>query len=79
MLTIKKGPMTIDRKTMDIKQLTDTSDGIYIKFMDDVELIIPIDLTVSQKATIMTASRINGANVVIDLNDLRNPVKLKMD
>ena len=79
MLTIRKGPMEISRKTMDIKQLTDTSDGIYIKFMDDVEVIIPIDLNVSQKATIMTASRINAANVTIDLNNLANPVQLKMD
>jgi len=71
--------MEISRKTMDIKQLTDTSDGIYIKFMDDVEVIIPIDLNVSQKATIMTASRINAANVTIDLNNLANPVQLKMD
>jgi hypothetical protein len=70
--------MVVTRTTGDLKQLTDTSDGIYIKFMDDVELIIPIELTVSQKATIMTAARINASNMTIDLNDLANPVKLDM-
>ena len=78
MITIIKGPMVVTRTTGDLKQLTDTSDGIYIKFMDDVELIIPIELTVSQKATIMTAARINASNMTIDLNDLANPVKLDM-
>ena len=78
MITIKLGPMTIERKINDLKQLTDTSDGIYIKFIDNVEIIIPIELSPTMKAAIITATRMNSKGFVLDLNNRKNPIQVTM-
>jgi len=78
MVEIKRGPMTITRKTNDFKAFTETNDGLYIKFSDDIEIIIPIALDANQKAVIMTASRINAKSIVIDLDNRTNPVQVQM-
>ena len=78
MITIKRGPLVITRQMNDFKTFTDTADGFYFKFSDDVEIILPIPgCSASTKMTVMTALRMNATNYEIDLDNLRNPVSVK--
>lgn len=76
MIEITKGPMTITRSKNDVLQFTDTTDGLYIKFSDEVEIIIPIKLDANQKAAIITAARMNSTGFKLDLNNRMNPIQV---
>lgn len=77
MITIKKGPMTITRSVNDIKALTDTPDGLYIKFSDDVELIFSMPVTPPLKAIVTTVLKMSWKNIVIDLDNKTNMLSVE--
>ena len=77
MITIKKGPMTITRKINDIKGITDTPDGLYIKFSDDVELIFTMPVTPQLKAISTTVLKMSWKSIVIDLDNKENMLSVE--
>ena len=78
MIEIIKGDLHIKKEKNTIMQFTDTSDGLYIKFADDIEIIIPIQLDPARKAQILTATRMNAKGFKLDLNNKTNPITVDM-
>ncbi len=78
MIEIKKGDLVIKKEKNTITQFTDTSDGLYLKFADDVEIIIPITLSPSQKAAIVAAANMPAKGFSIDLNNPNQPISVQM-
>jgi len=78
MIEIIKDDLKITKEKNDIIQFTDTSDGIYIKFANEVEIIIPVRLNQARKATIVAAARMNATGFKLDLNNLNQPISVSM-
>jgi hypothetical protein len=76
MLIIKKGPMIITRTKNDIKVASDTHDGIYFKFQDNVEIIFTMALSPALKALIGRIEQMSAQNIEINLDDHVNPIKV---
>ena len=78
MVKIIKGDMIITKEKNNLVSFTETPDGLYIKCMDDTEIIIPVQLNPSQKAAIIAVTRMNVKGFTIDLNSRTKPVSVEM-
>jgi len=79
MIEIKKGDLVIRKEKNTITQFTDTADGLYLKFIDEVEIIIPVKLDAGMKAAIVAAANMPAKGFKIDLNNRKQPISVQME
>ena len=77
MLRILKGYMKFEARMEDLKTISDTSDGVYIKFMDDSELIINMKMEQKFKHVIAMIPQMSAKSITIDFNNLMNLVSVE--
>ena len=78
MLTIKTKNMEVIRQNNDLMNLTPTSESVYIKFVDGIELIIPIRLDNRVRAALELVTKSAVENITVDLTNPTSPVSLGM-
>ncbi len=72
MLRIIKGSLKIEVNVNEIKTVSDTSDGVYFKFLDDTELIFTTPLEAKHKHLTSMINGMNADEITLNFNDLNN-------
>ncbi len=69
MIKIIHGSMEITRMKNDIRSVSPLNDSIHIKFNDNTELIMMVNMTPERKAILSKLEFISSDNFIINLNN----------
>jgi len=70
--------MEIKRMNNDLMNLTPTTESVYIKFTDGIEIIIPIRLDNRIRATLELVTKSAAEHMTIDFTNPHQPISLGM-